>query len=91
MPDFKNVEAIKKWNAEYANPVVVSGTFDMFFDDLNSQQDKESFQVFDEDVPNAWADEDLTDAEYAAKAKRLNSSLPTAEKWATIASASAPQ
>ena len=90
MPDFKNVEAIKKWNEEYANPVVVSGTFDMYFDDLNSQQDKESFQVFDEDVPNAWADEDLTDAEYAAKAKRLNSSLPTTEKWATIASASAP-
>lgn len=87
MPDFKNVEGIKKWNEEYANPVIVSGTFDMFFDDLNSQQDIESSKTYDEDVPNAWADEDQTDAEYAAKAKRLNASLPSAEKWATIASA----
>ena len=87
MPEFENVEGIKKWNEEYANPVLVSGTFDMYFDDLSSQQNKESFRTFDKDVPNAWADEDLTDVEYANKARRLNSSLPSVEKWATIASA----
>lgn len=87
LPEFENVEGIKKWNEEYANPVLVSGTFDMYFDDLSSQQDKESFRTFDKDVPNAWADEDLGDVEYANKARRLNSSLPSVEKWASIASA----
>ena len=87
LPEFENVEGIKKWNEEYANPVLVSGTFDMYFDDLSSQQDRESFKTFDKDVPNAWADEDLTDVEYANKARRLNSSLPSVEKWASIASA----
>lgn len=87
LPEFENVEGIKKWNDEFANPVLVSGTFDMYFEDLNSQQGKESFKTFDKDAPNAWADEDLTDVEYANKARRLNSSLPSVEKWATIASA----
>ena len=87
LPEFENVEGIKNWNEEYSNPVLVSGTFDMYFDDLSSQQDKESFRTFDKDVPNAWADEDLTDVEYANKARRLNSSLPSVEKWASIASA----
>ncbi|PKQ65013.1 hypothetical protein BZG02_04025 [Labilibaculum filiforme] len=87
MPLFENVEGIKKWNEEYSNPVLVSGTFDMYFDDLSSQQDKESFKIYTEDAPNAWADEDLTDVEYANKARRLQSKLPATEKWATIASA----
>ena len=87
LPEFENVEGIKKWNQEYANPVLVSGTFDMYFDDLSNQQDIESFKTFDKDAPNAWADQDLTDVEYANKARRLNSSLPSVEKWATIASA----
>lgn len=87
LPEFENVEGIKKWNEEYANPVLVSGTFDMYFEDLSQQQDKESFRTFDKDVPNAWADQDLTDVEYANMARRLNSSLPSVEKWATITSA----
>lgn len=86
LPEFENVEGIKSWNEEYANPVIVSGTFDMYFDDLSKQQGKESFKIFDKDAPNAWADEDLTDVEYANKARRLNSGLPSVEKWATIAS-----
>ena len=87
LPEFENVEGIRKWNEEYANPVLVSGTFDMYFDDLSSQQGKESFRTFDKDVPNAWADQDLTDVEYANMARRLNSGLPSVEKWATVASA----
>jgi hypothetical protein len=84
MPEFENVEGIRKWNSEFANPVIVSATFDMYFDDLNSQQHKESFKVYDKDAPNAWADEDLTDVEFANMARRLQSNLPAAEKWATI-------
>lgn len=91
LPKFENVEAIKKWNEEFANPVIVSGTFDMYFDDLSSQQDKESFKVYDKDAPNAWADEDLTDVEFANKARRLQSQLPEVEKWATITSAVSAQ
>lgn len=86
MPEFENVEGIKKWNEEYVNPVIVSGTFDMYFDNLSSQQHKESFKVYDKDAPNAWADEDLTDVEFANMARRLQSNLPAAEKWATIGS-----
>jgi len=88
LPDFKNVEGIKKWNESYSNPVLISGTFDMYFDDLSSQEDKESFKTYDKDAPNAWADMDATDVEYANKARRLYSHLPAVEKWATIASAS---
>jgi hypothetical protein len=87
LPDFKNVEGIREWNESYSNPVLISGTFDMYFDDLNSQQDKESFKTFDKDAPNAWADMDATDVEYANKARRLYSHLPAVEKWATISSA----
>ena len=87
LPDFNNVEGIKKWNESYSNPVLISGTMDMYFDDLNAQQEKESFKTFDKDAPNAWADMDATDVEYANQARRLNSRLPSVEKWATIASA----
>ncbi len=87
LPDMKNVEGIRNWNETYSNPVLISGTFDMYFDDLNSQQDKETFKTFDKDAPNAWADMDDADVEYANKARRLYSHLPSVEKWATIASA----
>jgi len=91
LPDFKNVEGIKKWNESYSNPVLISGTFDMYFDDLSSQQDKESFKTYDKDAPNAWADMDATDVEYANKARKLYSHLPAVEKWATLASAFSTQ
>jgi len=87
LPQFENVEGIKKWNETYSNPVLISGTFDMYFDDLNSQQAKETFKIYDKDAPNAWADMDATDVEFANKARRLYSRLPSVEKWATIASA----
>lgn len=87
MPDFANVEGIRNWNADYENPVLVSATFDMYFDDLNSQQDKGSFPVYVEDIPNAWADEDASDVEFSNWAHKLHSEIPTMEKWATITSA----
>ena len=89
LPQFENVEGIRKWNEIYSNPVLISGTFDMYFDDLNSQQSRETFKAFDKDAPNAWADMDATDVEYANKARRQYSHLPAVEKWATLASSSA--
>lgn len=86
MPEFENVEGIYNWNKTYANPVLVSGTFDMYFDDLSSQQYKSSFPILDKDAPNAWADQDASDVEFSNLAHILHAQIPNTEKWATISS-----
>jgi hypothetical protein len=88
VPHFENVEGIRAWNQHYANPVLISGTFSMFFDDIRAQADTTRIPVFDKDAPNAWADQDGADARLLGDARRLNFDLPTAEKLATVAFAS---
>jgi len=88
VPHFENVEGIKSWNERYANPVLISGTFTMFFDDVKRQVDTAKIKVFDQDAPNAWADQDATDGKLMADARLLNFDLPTVEKLSTLAYAS---
>ena len=84
VPGIDNVEGIKKWNNQYSNPVIISGTFDMYFNDLAMQEELRPFVEFDKDVPNSWSDEDYSDAKYAGKAHNLGNRLPEVEKLATI-------
>jgi hypothetical protein len=88
LPRFENVEGIRKWNQEYSNPLLVSGTFTMFFDDVVHQADTSAIPVYDEDAPDAWADQDGSDARLQAGARQLNYELPTIEKLSTLAFAS---
>ena len=88
LPHFENVEGIRQWNEQYTNPVLISGTFDMFFDDVMKQAEPSKIKVFDQDAPNAWADQDGTDARLMANARQLNFELPTVEKLSTLAFAS---
>jgi hypothetical protein len=88
VPQFENVEGIRKWNEQYANPVLISGTFDMFFDNVMKQADPAKISVFDQDAPNAWADEDGSDGKLSGDARLLNFELPTVEKLSALAFAS---
>jgi len=88
VPQFENVEGIRRWNERYANPTLRSGTFSMFFDDVMKQADKRAIPVFDEDAPNAWADQDASDGKSMGEARLLNYRLPEVERMATIAFAS---
>ncbi len=90
VPELSNIEGIKKWNEQYSNPKIVSGTFDMFFDHLKGQEELRPFVEFDKDVPNSWSDEDYGDAQYAGKVHHLGYFLPEAEKFASIAQAYSP-
>jgi len=85
VPHFENVEGIKSWNERYANPVLISGTFDMFFDDLKRQADTLKIKVYDQDAPDAWADQDASDGRLMGDARLLNFDLPTVEKLSTLA------
>jgi len=85
VPQFNNIEGIINWNKEFSNPVLVSGTFSMYFNDMNSQLDKSKIKEYDKDCPNAWTDEDGADAKLMAEAHRLNYDLPAVEKLSTIA------
>lgn len=88
VPQFENVEGIRAWNAQYANPVLRSGTFSMFFDDIMHQTDRTKIPVYTQDGPNAWADEDGSDARSMADARLLNYRLPEIERMSTFAFAS---
>jgi hypothetical protein len=57
----------------------------MFFDHIAAQMDRERVFTFDKDAPNTWIDQDFSDAEAAAKARELGFSLPTVEKYCTLA------
>jgi hypothetical protein len=88
LPQFENVEGIRQWNDDFANPVLISGTFDMFFDDVVQQADRTKIKVYDQDAPDAWADQDASDGKLMGDARLLNFELPTVEKLATLAFAS---
>jgi hypothetical protein len=85
VPQFENVEGIKQWNEQFANPILISGTFTMFFEDVMRQADTSKIKVYDQDAPNAWADQDGTDGKLMGDARLLNFELPTIEKLSTLA------
>ncbi len=87
LPEMTNVEKIKSWNSKFSNPVIVSATMSMFFDDIASQKNLKEFTVYDKDAPNAWADEDLADARLESDARFLGYRIPGVEKLATMVTA----
>lgn len=89
LPEMTNVERIRDWNEKYSNPVLISGTFTRFFQDISSQENLRKFNVYDKDAPNAWADEDLADARLEGEARILGYEIPWVEKLSTLVTASA--
>ncbi len=87
LPEMANVEKIKAWNERYSNPVLMSATFSMFFDDISGQQDLRKFSTYHLDAPNAWADEDLADAWLEGEARKLGYRIPAIEKLSTLVTA----
>jgi hypothetical protein len=81
-----NAVKIHKWNAKWAYPRLVSATMDMFFDAIAAQADPAKIKTFAKDGNNQWADQDSTAAMALAEARRQGEAIPTAEKFAAIAS-----
>jgi chitodextrinase len=80
-----NAEKIRRWNARYAYPHLVYATMTMFFDEIMRQADPAKIKTFAKDSNNQWSDQDATDAWLLALARRQGEAIPTAEKFATIA------
>ena len=78
-------EKIRRWNARYAYPHLVYATMTMFFEEIMRQADPAKIKTFAKDSNNQWADQDATDAWLLALARRQGEAIPTAEKFATIA------
>ncbi len=76
---------IHAWNARWAYPRLLCATMDMFFDDIVRQMRPGQVKSFAGDGNNQWADQDANDAWALGHARRLAESIPTAEKFATIA------
>lgn len=74
------------WNTEYSHPRLISATLQMFFNDIAGQIDPATIRSYAKDGNNQWADEDPPSAVALALARRTGETLPTAEKYATIAS-----
>ncbi|HOX55743.1 MAG TPA: glycoside hydrolase family 38 C-terminal domain-containing protein [Candidatus Paceibacterota bacterium] len=84
-----NVQKIRRWNARYAYPRLVSATMAMFFQEIMRQAEPARIKTFAKDSNNQWADQDSTDAWLLALARRQGEAIPTAEKFSTIAMATA--
>ena len=78
---------IRAWNSQFIYPRLIYATMDMFFDAVARQIDPSGIKTFAKDGNNQWADQDATDAWLLGHARRLGETIPTAEKFATIASA----
>jgi hypothetical protein len=81
-----NANKIRNWNAKWAYPRLICSTADMFFDAVMAQADPTKIKTFAKDGNNQWADQDSAAAMVLAEARRLGETIPTAEKFATIAS-----
>ena len=80
-----NARKIRRWNERYAYPRLVYATMTMFFEEIMRQADPAKIKSFAKDSNNQWADQDATDAWLLALARRQGEAIPTAEKFATIA------
>jgi len=78
---------IHAWNSQYRYPRLIYATMDMFFDAITRQIDPSRIKTFAKDGNNQWSDQDATDAWLLGHARRLGETIPTAEKFATIAGA----
>lgn len=87
LPTLENAVNIKEWNSKYAYPRVICSVLSAFFDDVESQSHKANIIESSKDAPDSWDDQDATDAELLALARRTTSELPTAEKFAAMAMA----
>jgi len=87
IPTLDNAENIREWNSKYAYPNIRCSTISSFFDDVDRQADHSKIHETTKDAPDSWDDQDATDAELLAKARKVNYEIPTAEKYSTIAMA----
>ncbi len=78
---------IRAWNKQWAYPRMICATMTMFFDDVAKQIDPAKINTYAKDANNFWAVMDSTDAKSLGVARRLGETIPTAEKFATIAQA----
>jgi hypothetical protein len=78
---------IRAWDSQWAYPRMICATMTMFFDDIARQIDPAKINTYAKDANNFWAVMDSTDAESLGTARRLGETIPTAEKFATIAQA----
>ena len=81
-----NADKIHNWNAKWAYPRLICSTMDMFFDAIVAQADPAKIKTFAKDGNNQWADQDSAAAMVLAEARKQGEAIPTAEKFATIAS-----
>jgi len=81
-----NASKIHNWNARWAYPHLICATMDMFFDAVAAQTDPAKIKTFAKDGNNQWVDQDAAAARVLADARRQGEAIPTAEKFATIAS-----
>ena len=88
-PDLKYSEQLKDWNSRYAHPRMINATMSMFMEymDKYSQDHEVEVKTFEKDAPNAWADQETSDAKLLAQARKLGCDLPAAEKFSSIAMA----
>lgn len=77
------------WNARFSHPRLISATLAMFFDDVAKQIDPATVKTYAKDGNDEWA-EDSGFASALASARKTGETLPTAEKFATIAAALTP-
>jgi hypothetical protein len=84
-----NADKIHRWNSQYAFPRLICATMDMFFDAIVAQADPSKIKTFARDGNNEWADQDASDAWALGHARQLGELIPTAEKFSTIAMATA--
>jgi hypothetical protein len=87
LPRMDKVTSIREWNAKWDYPRIICATMTMFFDSIASQIDPGEVFTFDKDVPNAWADMEITDCKLTGQARKLGYMLPMVEKFCTIATA----
>jgi hypothetical protein len=76
---------IHNWNKRWAYPRLICATTDMFFDAIASKIQPDKIKSYAKDGNNYWADQDANDAWLLGQARRLGETLPTVEKFATIA------
>jgi len=88
-PDIKYSEQLRDWNERYSHPIMINATMSMFMEYMDSHSREHSLKVktFHKDAPNAWADQEVSDAKLLARARQLGSVLPTAEKFSAISMA----
>jgi len=89
VPEIKYSVQLKKWNARYAYPEMINATMSMFMEYMDNYSIENGVEIktFRKDAPNAWADQEVSDAKLLAQARGLGGTLPAAEKFSTIAMA----